>query len=60
MADGTWFLGTEHPIFSQGVLCDFRYRLIKYNIDVMLLERTVEVAKEVGGFCYKQLRIALD
>jgi len=29
-------------------------------MDVMLLERTVEVAKEVGGFCYKQLRIALD
>jgi hypothetical protein len=53
-------LGTEHPIFSQGVLCDFRHRLIKYNMDVMLLERTVEVAKEVGGFCYKQLRIALD
>ena len=53
-------LGTEHPVFSQGTICDFRHRLIKHNLDVMLLERTVEVAKEVGGFCYKQLRIALD
>ena len=29
-------------------------------MDVMLLERSVEVATEVGGFFYKQLRIALD
>ena len=53
-------LGAEHPVFSQGVLCNFRHRLIKYNMDVMLLEHTVEVAKKMGGFCYKQLRIALD
>ncbi len=53
-------LGEDSPPFSQGTLCDFRHRLIKHNMDVTLLERTVEVAKEVGGFCYKQLRIALD
>ena len=29
-------------------------------MDVFLLEKTVDVAKEIGGFCYKQLRIALD
>ena len=53
-------LGSDESIFSQGTLCDFRHRLIKHNLDTMLLEQTVEVAKQVGGFCYKQLRIALD
>jgi len=53
-------LSTEEAPFSQGTLCDFRHRLIKHNMDVILLEKSVEVAKEVGGFCYKQLRIALD
>lgn len=53
-------LGTEQPVFYQGVLCDFRHRLIKHNMNVMLLEHTVEVAKNIGGFCYNKLRIALD
>jgi len=53
-------LGHDMAPFSQGTLCDFRHRLVRYNLDVMLLERTVEIAKDVGGFCYKQLRIALD
>lgn len=53
-------LGAEESIFSQGTLCDFRHRLVKHNLDTLLLEQTVEVAKQVGGFCYKQLRIALD
>jgi len=53
-------LGIEHPVVSQGTLCDFRHRLVEHNLDVLLLEQTVEVAKTVGGFCYKQLRIAVD
>lgn len=53
-------LDTEEAPFSQGTLCDFRHRLIKYNMDIVLLEQSVEVAKTIGGFCYKQLRIALD
>lgn len=53
-------LGSEEHVFSQGTLCDFRHRLVKHNLDTMLLEQTVKVAKQVGGFCYKQLRIALD
>lgn len=53
-------LGCEKPPFSQGTLCDFRHRLVKHNLDEELLSRTVEVAKELGGFCYKQLRVALD
>ncbi len=53
-------LGEESPPFSQGTLCDFRHRLIKHNMDVVLLEHTVKIAKEFGGFGHKQLRIALD
>jgi hypothetical protein len=53
-------LGEDKPPFSQGTLCDFRHRLIKHNMDVTLLEHTVKIAKELGGFCHKHLRIALD
>ncbi len=53
-------LGNEGAPFSQGTLCDFRHRLIKHNMDITLLEHTVHIAKEFGGFGSKQLRIALD
>jgi len=53
-------LNEDEPPFSQGTLCDFRHRLIKYDMDKKLLERTVQVAKDYGGFCFKQLRVALD
>ena len=53
-------LNEETAPFSQGTLCDFRHRLIKHNMDVVLLEHTVNIAKEFGGFGHKQLRIALD
>lgn len=53
-------LGSEIPPFSQGVLVEFRARLIAYGLDKRLLERTVELAKESGDFGYKNLRIALD
>lgn len=53
-------LGEDAPPFSQGTQCDFRHRLIRHNMDVRLLEHTVNVAKELGGFCHKQLRVALD
>lgn len=53
-------LDDETAPFSQGTLCDFRHRLIKYNMDVTLLEHTVNIAKEFGGFGHLQLRIALD
>lgn len=48
------------PAFSQGVLVDFRRRLIEHDMDRRLLRRTVELAKETGEFGYKQLRVALD
>ena len=53
-------LGTDVPPFSQGVLVDFRSRLLEHDMDRRLLERTVELAKETGAFGHKALRVALD
>jgi hypothetical protein len=53
-------LGTEEPIFSQGVLVDFRRRLIEYDMDRRLLDRTVELARRTKQFGDKALRVALD
>lgn len=53
-------LGAEEPPFSQGLLVDFRRRLVAYNMDRRLLERTVELAKETGLFGHKALKVALD
>jgi hypothetical protein len=53
-------LGTEQPIFSQGVLVDFRRRLIEHDMDRRLLDRTVELARRTKDFGDKALRVALD
>src|SRR5438128_6748874 len=53
-------LGAEQPPFSQGTLCHFRMRLMAYNLDKILLERTVTLAEQTGGFGARQLRAALD
>jgi len=53
-------LGAEEPLFSQGVLVDFRRRLVAGNMDKKLLERTVRLAEETGEFGAKQLKVALD
>ena len=53
-------VNADEPIFSQGVLVDFRRRLIKHDLDRRLLERTVELAKTTGEFGDKALRVALD
>lgn len=50
----------ETAPFSQGTLCDFRHRLVRHNMDEVLLEHTVNIAREFGGFGHTQLRIALD
>lgn len=52
--------GAVKPPYSQGVLVDFRRRLIEHDMDRRLLERTVELARETGGFGHKALRVALD
>jgi hypothetical protein len=57
-------LGADAPAFSQGALCDFRERLIRTDMDRRLLERTVELARETGGFDWRKLprslRVAVD
>jgi hypothetical protein len=53
-------LGAEHPPFSQGTLCNFRMRLIAHNLDKTLLERTIALAEQTGGFGSRQLRAVLD
>jgi hypothetical protein len=53
-------LGTEQPPFSQGTRCNFRMRLIAHHLDKPLLERTVAVAENTGGFGARQLRAVLE
>jgi DDE family transposase/transposase-like protein DUF772 len=53
-------LGAEQPPCSQGTLYNFRMRLMAHNLDKVLLERTVTVAEQTGGFGARQLRAALD
>lgn len=53
-------LGTEAPPFSQSTLFNCRMRLIAHDLDKVLLERTVALAEQTGGFGARQLRVALD
>jgi len=53
-------LGAEHPPFSRGTLFHFRLRLMAHNLDKTLLDRTVALAEQTGGFGARQLRAALD
>src|SRR5262245_20723635 len=53
-------LGAEQPPFSQGTLFNFRRRLIAHDLDKTLLERTVALAEQTGGFGARQLRAVLD
>ena len=53
-------LDTQEPPFSKGTLIAFRNRLIVANMDLRLIERTLEVANATGGFGARPLRAALD
>lgn len=53
-------MGCEDAPFSQGLLAESRFRIIKHDLDRELIRRTVELAKETGKFGYKVLRVALD
>lgn len=53
-------LECEEPPFSKPTLVRFRAQLIKRRLDRRLIERTVELAKQTGGFGSKNLRAALD
>ena len=53
-------LGSDKAPFSQGVLSQFRSRMIEHELDCKLLERTVQLAKETGKFGWQKLKVALD
>ena len=53
-------LGAEKAPFSQGVLVDFRERMVKHDLDRKLLDRTVALAKETGLFGWQKLKAMLD
>jgi Transposase domain (DUF772)/Transposase DDE domain len=53
-------LNCETPPFSKATLVRFRNRLIKKEMDRHLIERTVEISKQKGGFGSSQLKAALD
>jgi transposase len=53
-------LDCAQPPFSKGTLVGFRQRLIAHNLDRRLIERTLEVAAQTGGFSPRPLRAALD
>jgi hypothetical protein len=53
-------LGLDAAPFSQGVLFNFRQRLIAHDLDRRLLERTVELARVTHGFGHTALRAAFD
>ena len=64
-ADARWklvlgSLGSDEPLFSQGCLQQFRERLIEHGMDRRLLERTIELAREIGGFDWRKLPKALQ
>jgi hypothetical protein len=50
----------QKPPFSKGTLVNFRQAIIDFEVDQRLIERTVEIAKQQGGFGSSNLRAALD
>lgn len=53
-------LDQEGAPFGQGSLVRFRTRMIGYDLDRRLVDRTVELARRTKRFGWKQLRVALD
>jgi Transposase DDE domain/Transposase domain (DUF772) len=53
-------LDASRPPFSKGTLVAFRQRLIEADLDRRLVERTVALAAQRGGFGSRALRAALD
>jgi hypothetical protein len=51
-------LKCESPPFSKATLVRFRKGLIKKELDQRLIDRTVEIAKQKGGFGSSQLKAA--
>lgn len=46
--------------FSQGLLAEFRFRLLQADMDRELVRRTVDLARTTKDFGFKALKVALD
>lgn len=53
-------LDAEEPLFAQGTLFNFRERVIAHGLDRELFDKTVQLARESGGFSAAHLRAAFD
>jgi hypothetical protein len=53
-------LDCAEPPFSKGTLVAFRQRLIEHGLDRRLVEQTLALATQRGGFGSRALRAALD
>ena len=53
-------LNCETPPLGKPTLIKFRNRLIKKELDRRLIDRTVEMTKQKGGFGSFQLKAALN
>jgi IS5 family transposase len=53
-------LGAEEAPFCQATLVAFRARLMAHDLDRALLERSVQWARERGGYSHRRLRAAFD
>lgn len=53
-------LGVDKSPFGQGTLVRFRTRMIAHDLDKLLVERTVAMAKKTKKFGWQRLRVALD
>lgn len=53
-------LDNEEPLFCQGTVFNFRMRAIEHGLQRVLIDRTVQLAKESKGYSAAALRAALD
>jgi IS5 family transposase len=53
-------LGDDTPPCAQGTLYNFRQRLIAHDLDKLILEKTIQLARETKGFSHTALRAAFD
>ena len=57
-------LGSTEPVFSQGAFQEFRERMIRHDMDRLVMEKTIALARTTGAFDFKKLpkslRVAVD
>jgi len=53
-------LDREKPLFCQGTVYNFRMRAIVHELAPMLVDKTVELARQTRSYSSKKLRVAFD